>query len=129
MVAEEQCYEPTVRRLLDWNAKVNLKDKRGDDALMGAASAYCIEPSTRKAQAQIIKLLIARGADPNSTDDVGLTPLMLLTAYPHADSSFLQVSIEFFCFSSTGVQFPFTTLTGLFHKKCNLLKARVVIYA
>ena len=27
------------------------------------------------------------------------------------------------------VQFLFTTLTGLFHKKCNRLKARVVIYA
>jgi hypothetical protein len=27
------------------------------------------------------------------------------------------------------VQFLFTTLTSLFYKKCNLLKARVVIYA
>ncbi len=27
------------------------------------------------------------------------------------------------------VQFLFTTLTGLFHEKCNRLKARVVIYA
>ena len=27
------------------------------------------------------------------------------------------------------VQFLFTTLTSLFYKKCNLLKARMVIYA
>jgi len=27
------------------------------------------------------------------------------------------------------LQFLFTTFTGLFHKKCNRLKARVVIYA
>jgi hypothetical protein len=41
----------------------------------------------------------------------------------------LQVSIESFCLSITVVQFLFTTLTSLFHKKCNRLKARVVIYA
>jgi len=27
------------------------------------------------------------------------------------------------------VQFLFTTLTSLFHQKCNRLKARVIIYA
>src|SRR5215469_12214771 len=52
-----------------------------------------------------------------------------LHAYPHADSALLQVSIEFLCLSLTVVQFLFTTLTCLFHKKCNRLKARVVIYA
>src|SRR6516162_2458700 len=52
-----------------------------------------------------------------------------LHAYPHAHSSLLQVSIEALCLSITVVQFLFTTLTGLFHKKCNRLKARVVIYA
>jgi hypothetical protein len=31
--------------------------------------------------------------------------------------------------SITVIQFLFTTLTSLFYKKCNLLKARVVIYA
>src|SRR4030095_10266080 len=31
--------------------------------------------------------------------------------------------------SITVVQLLFTTFTGLFHKKCNRLKARVVIYA
>src|SRR6266478_8183944 len=55
--------------------------------------------------------------------------IALSHAYPHADSSLLQVSIEFFCLSITVVQFLFTTFTGLFHKKCNRLKARVVIYA
>src|SRR3981081_4642530 len=49
--------------------------------------------------------------------------------YPHADSSLLQVSIEFLCLSITMVQFLFTTLNSLFRKKCNRLKARVVIYA
>src|SRR6202040_2011857 len=57
--------------------------------------------------------------------DSTLCPL----GYPHADSSLFQVSIEFFCLSITVVQFLFTTFTGLFHKKCNRLKARVVIYA
>src|SRR5215469_2700860 len=52
-----------------------------------------------------------------------------LHAYPHAHSSLLQVSIEALCLSITVVQFLFTTLTGLFHQKCNRLKARVVIYA
>src|SRR5215469_12155464 len=52
-----------------------------------------------------------------------------LHAYPHADPSLLQVSIESLCLSITVVQFLFTTLTCLFHKKCNRLKARVVIYA
>src|SRR5215469_12061911 len=52
-----------------------------------------------------------------------------LHSYPHADSSLLQVSIELLCLSITVVQFLFITLTCLFHKKCNRLKARVVIYA
>jgi hypothetical protein len=41
-------------------------------------------------------------------------------ARPHADSSLLQLSIEFFCLAITVVQFLFTTLTRLFYKKCNL---------
>src|SRR4030095_9461676 len=36
---------------------------------------------------------------------------------------------EFVCLSITVVEFLFTTFTGLFHKKCDRLKARVVIYA
>src|SRR5258708_4488840 len=38
-----------------------------------------------------------------------------LHSYSHADSSLLQVSIEFLCLSITVVQFLFTTFTGLFH--------------
>ena len=38
-------------------------------------------------------------------------------------------ALEFLCLSITVLQFLFTTFTGLFHKKCNRLKARVVIYA
>src|SRR5215472_14874000 len=52
-----------------------------------------------------------------------------LHAYPHANSSLLQVAIELLCLSITVVQFLFTILTALFYKKCNRLKARVVIYA
>jgi hypothetical protein len=33
------------------------------------------------------------------------------------------------CFSLTVVQLQFPTLTSRFHEKCDLLKARVVIYA
>jgi hypothetical protein len=87
MLAGEQCRLDTVQQLLDWHAQVNIKDKNGDDALMGAASAFCYEPSARKAQAQIIKLLIANGADPNLHDDRGLTPLMALTTYGNTDAA------------------------------------------
>src|SRR6516164_1595755 len=52
-----------------------------------------------------------------------------LHAYPHADSSLLQVPIESFCFSLTVVQLPFVILSRLFHKKRNRLKARVVVYS
>src|SRR5215472_4704320 len=52
-----------------------------------------------------------------------------LHAYPHADPSLVQVPIESFCFSLTVVQLLFIIFTGLFHQKCNLLKARVVIHA
>ena len=38
-------------------------------------------------------------------------------------------ALEFLCLSITVVQFLLTTLTSLFHKKCNRLKARVVLYA
>ena len=38
-------------------------------------------------------------------------------------------ALEFLGLSITVVQLLFTTLTSLFHKKCNRLKARVVIYA
>jgi hypothetical protein len=51
-----------------------------------------------------------------------------LHAYPHVDPSLLQVSVEFLCFSPTVVEFPFIVLTSFFNKKCNRLKARVVIY-
>jgi len=92
MLAAEQCHEPAVRQLLDWKAAFNLKDNRGDDALMGAASAYCFEPSTRKAQAEIIKLLIARGADPDSANNLGLTPLMVVST--HGNEEAARVLIE-----------------------------------
>src|SRR5580693_5130817 len=47
-----------------------------------------------------------------------------LHAYPHAHSSLLYLSIQPFGFSITVVQLSFATLTGLFFKTCNLLKAR-----
>jgi hypothetical protein len=87
MLAAEQCHLTTVQQLLDWHARTNIKDKNGDDALMGAASAFCYEASAREAQAHIIKLLIANGADPNLRDDDGLNPLMALTTYGNAEAA------------------------------------------
>src|SRR5215470_1770107 len=52
-----------------------------------------------------------------------------LHAYPHADSLRFQISIEVARFSVAVVQSSFTTLTSLFNQKCNLLKARVIIYS
>src|SRR6267142_870168 len=52
-----------------------------------------------------------------------------LHPHAHADASRLQRSVELLGFSITVVQWSFTALPSLFHKKCNLLKARVVIYA
>src|SRR6266403_2271248 len=52
-----------------------------------------------------------------------------LHPHAHAEASRLQLSVELLGFSITVVQWSFTALTSLFHKKCNLLKARVVIYA
>jgi Ankyrin repeats (3 copies) len=75
------------KKLLDWNANFNLKDDHGDDALMGAALAYCFAPSTRKAQAEIMKLLIARGVDPNSANNLGLTPLMLVSSFGNEEAT------------------------------------------
>src|SRR5580692_9354059 len=68
-------------------------------------------------------------AKPNSASSRSNQRECSFHPYPHIKSSLLQVSIEFLCLSITVVQFLFTTLTGLFHKKCNRLKARVVIYA
>ena len=39
----------------------------------------------------------------------------------------LQVSIESFGFPLTVTQLPFPTPASLFHEKCDLLKARVVL--
>src|SRR5215467_1341495 len=52
-----------------------------------------------------------------------------LHAYPHADSLRFHISIEVARFSVAVVQSSFTTLTSLFNQKCNLLKARVIIYS
>ena len=49
-------------------------------------------------------------------------------SYTHADSSLLEVTIEFLCLSVAVVQFLFTAFTRLFYKKCNRLKTRVIIY-
>src|SRR6516165_2263578 len=51
-----------------------------------------------------------------------------LHAYSHTDSSLLQVPIESFCFTLTVVQLSIPVLPGLFQQKCNLLRARVIIY-
>lgn len=85
MLAAEQCHEDVVRQILDLSAKVETKDRHGDDALMGASSAFCTSPSARDAQASIVKMLIAHGGNPNIQDDAGLTPLIAVTKYANAE--------------------------------------------
>ena len=41
----------------------------------------------------------------------------------------MGASRKSFCSPLTVVQLPFPTLASVFHEKCDLLKARVVIYA
>jgi uncharacterized protein DUF6438/ankyrin repeat protein len=81
MLAAAESRLNTLQQLLGWHARIDLKDKNGDDALMGSASAFCYQSSCRDAQAQIIKLLLENGADPNLRDGSGMTPLMVLTRY------------------------------------------------
>src|ERR1700686_2483654 len=52
-----------------------------------------------------------------------------LHPHAHVDSSQLQVSIELLGFPITVVQSSFAIFASLFQQKCNLLKARVIIYA
>src|SRR5262249_5583553 len=52
-----------------------------------------------------------------------------LHAYPHADSSLLQIAIELLSLSLTVVQSSFLNFTSLFDQKRNLLKARMIIHA
>src|SRR5262249_24491001 len=52
-----------------------------------------------------------------------------LQPYPYSDSLRPQISIEVVRFSVAVVQSSFTTLTSLCNQKCNLLKARVIIYS
>lgn len=86
MLASAMCQEKAVRKLLDWGARVDLKDKNGDSALMGAASAFCLWKRGQTAQTAIIRLLIRHGADPNVRDNLGQTPLMAVTSYGNVAS-------------------------------------------
>src|SRR5712691_3017391 len=52
-----------------------------------------------------------------------------LHPHSHVDSSPLQVSIELLGLPIAVVQSLFAIFAGLLHQKCNLLKARVIIYA
>jgi hypothetical protein len=81
MLASAMCQQGAVRKLLDWGARVSMQDKNGDSALMGAAAAFCSWTNGRTDQTTIIRILIAHGADPNSRNLVGETPLMALTTY------------------------------------------------
>ena len=58
----------TARVLLDRDAKVELTDDRGRDALMIAAE---------RGHAEMVRLLIERGADPKRADGEGNTALTL----------------------------------------------------
>jgi len=81
MLASAMCQVGAVRNLLDWGARVDLEDREGDSALMGAAAAFCSSEAGRQAQVAIIQLLIRHGADPNARNHIGETPLMTLTTY------------------------------------------------
>jgi hypothetical protein len=81
MLASAMCQESAVRRLLDWGAKPNLKDKNGDTALIGASSAFCVDDKSRKAQAKIARMLLDQGADANAQDFTGQTALMAVSKY------------------------------------------------
>src|SRR5258707_6550728 len=52
-----------------------------------------------------------------------------LHSHSHVDSSQLQVSIELLGLPIAVVQSSFAIFAGLLHQKCNLLKARSIIYA
>src|SRR6266404_9182706 len=52
-----------------------------------------------------------------------------LHPHSHVDSSQLQGSIELLGLPIAVVQSSFAIFAGLLHQKCNLLKARVIIYA
>jgi Domain of unknown function (DUF6438)/Ankyrin repeats (many copies) len=81
MLASAMCQVGAVRKLLDWGARVDLEDREGDSALMGAAAAFCSPEGGRQAQVAIIQLLIQHGADPNARNRIGETPLMTVTTY------------------------------------------------
>jgi len=67
----EAAYQDNVqaaKKALDAGANINATDEYGDTALMLAAEA-----ATGGKKSELIKLLLARGADPNLRDPVGLT--------------------------------------------------------
>src|SRR5260370_41580577 len=116
-------------------------------------TSRCRDPDSRKAvfhhqlQQQLrifavgLLLLVALGfylrwiADPHfetqlcqqSLEPAGISGR--LHPLSHVDSSQLQVSIELLGLSITVVKSSFAIFASLFHQKCYLLKARVIIYA
>ena len=62
---------PIARWLLDWGIDVNSTDEKGQTALSCAAS--CLEPD---GAFYVVLMLLARGAEVDSRDALGRTPLM-----------------------------------------------------
>jgi hypothetical protein len=86
MLASVMCQENAVRRLLDWGAKIDLRDKNGDTALIGASAAFCVDKDRAK-QTDIVRLLLSRGAPPDAQDLAGESALMAVTAYGNDDAA------------------------------------------
>src|SRR5215472_3886028 len=59
---------------------------------------------------------------PALESSLGIIPTYVPICLPRWNRSVVPISLAV-------VQLPFTVLTGLFHPKCNLLKARVIIHA
>lgn len=81
MLASAMCQDKAVGKLLEWGARVHSRDKNGDSALTGAAAAACPLRSAEEQQTNIIRLLLQHGANPNSSDHKGETPLMAVATY------------------------------------------------
>lgn len=81
MLAAAMCQDKAVGKLLDWGALVDLGDKNGDSALIGAAAAFCLPIGAEEQQMHIIRLLLQHSANPNGSDRVGESPLMAVTQY------------------------------------------------
>lgn len=79
MRAAEKENFPLVKYLVEKKARLNKKDDRGWSALTYSVSSY-------QTQSQVLTLLLEKSADPNTSDDDGITPLMLAAKHGHVQA-------------------------------------------